>query len=320
MAPLARSPAVFERAARPASRGVVAIVVVAAGALVGACDRSPPPPSDFGRAELDEASLPGSGSIKVSGSSALQPLVNVAKEEFERSHPGVSVEVSAGGSHKGLADVASGVVQIGTSDVEAPPELAGDLVDHRVAVMAFAVMANAGPHNAGVRSLRTSDLAGVFSGTIDNWKALGGGDMPIVVIHRAVGSGTRAVFERAILRGAAASETRTEDNSGALVFKLERTPGAISYLATSFARESLRVFALDDGHGPVEPTDRNVFAGRYPLWSWEHFYTRGPAQGPTATFIEHVLSPRFQDATLPTVKGFLPVRAMGDAGAAGGAD
>ncbi len=57
-----------------------------------------------------------SGKLTVDGSSALQPLVQAAAAEFDQAN-GTQTSVSAGGSGKGLADAASGAVQIGMSDV-----------------------------------------------------------------------------------------------------------------------------------------------------------------------------------------------------------
>ena len=104
------------------------------GAALGlaACDRTPPPAPDkpAGSATTSSAEKAGTKqTVRVSGSSALQPLVNAAKEKFETDNRATSVEVSAGGSKKGLSDVAIGAVHIGDSDIFAPADMQG-LVDH----------------------------------------------------------------------------------------------------------------------------------------------------------------------------------------------
>ena len=183
--------------------------------------------------------------------------MNAAKEKFETTHGGPSIEVSAGGSKKGIADVASGAVQIGDSDIPAPDDLKGQLVDHKVAVVGFAAMANKGDFNAKVTSIAMKDLARIFTGEVKNWKDVGGGNQPIVVINRAPASGTRAVFGGIVLGGDKFVEGQTEDNSGALVAKLKQTKGAISYLALSFKDDDLVTLSLKgaDG-GVVEPDGR----------------------------------------------------------------
>jgi phosphate transport system substrate-binding protein len=289
----------------PFAAAVVAVLAVA-------CDKSAPPtpaPADSSGGKTAPQPTGDTGTVRVSGSSALQPLVNAAKEQFEQKNKGISVEVSAGGSKKGLADVAAGAVQIGDSDIFAPADLAGQLVDHKVAVVGFAAMANKGAGDK-VTALSMADLAKVFSGAVTNWKDLGGDPQPIVVINRAPNSGTRAVFGNIVLGGDKFVESQTEDNSGALVAKLKQTKGAISYLALSFADPDLRVLSLKKDKDVIEPTQANITAGTYPIWSYEHMFTKGAPTGATKVFLDYMTSADFQEHALPNVKGFIPVTQM----------
>ena len=172
----------------------------------------------------------------MSGSSALQPLVNAAKEKFEASHKGMSVEVSAGGSKKGLTDVASGAVQIGDSDIFAPPDLQGQLIDHKRRGRRLRCHGEQGAvQREGQGGLDARPGQGVHRAMTTNWKDLGGRR------SRSSSSIARPTPERAPSSGASfsaatsSSKAQTEDNSGALVAKLKQTKGAISYLALSFA-------------------------------------------------------------------------------------
>jgi phosphate transport system substrate-binding protein len=275
------------------------------------CDKTPPASEGpVASASTTAVATPTSeGPIRVSGSSALQPLVNAAKEKFETENKSASIEVSAGGSKKGLVDVGSGAVQIGDSDIFAAPDQK-DLVDHKVAVVGFAAMANKGPHNAKVAALGLDQLAKVFSGEIKSWKDLGGDAQPIVVINRAPASGTRTVFGNVVLGGDKFVESQTEDNSGALVAKLKQTKGAISYLALSFKDDDLVTLSLKIGADVVDPTPANIAEGKYPIWSYEHMYTKGPSTGTSKQFIDFILSQDFQTHVLANVKGFIPITSM----------
>jgi phosphate transport system substrate-binding protein len=290
-----------------------AAALAAAFSLI-ACDKEKPPaPAETTPAASAATVKPEetkNATVQVSGSSALQPLVNAAKEKFETTHKGTSVEVSAGGSKKGVADVASGAVQIGDSDIFAPEDLKSQLVDHKVAVVGFAAMANKGPFNEKVSALSIAEMAKIFTGATTNWKELGGQSQAIVVINRAPNSGTRAVFGNIVLGGDKFVESQTEDNSGALVAKLKQTKGAISYLALSFADPELQVFGLKSAAGMVKPESASITAGNYPIWSYEHMYTKGEPTGPAKQFLDYMLSPEFQEQVLPTVKGFIPVTQM----------
>lgn len=257
--------------------------------------------------EAQAESKPTTGIVRASGSSALLPLVNAAKEKFESEHRGISVEASAGGSKKGIADVASGAVHIGNSDIDAPEDLKGTLVDHKVAIVPFAIVANRGSFNEKVSQVSLEKLAQVFRGQVTSWSDLGGEAQPIVLINRATGSGTRAVVGSIVLGGDDFAEARTEDNSGALVAKLKQTKGSLSYVGLSFVDDELLTLAIETKDGVFAPTAENITSKRYPLWSYEHMFTRGEPSGPTKLFLDYVLSPAFQREVLPKVKGFLPV-------------
>jgi phosphate transport system substrate-binding protein len=296
---------------------ILAILAAAGTFGLVACDKSQPPGADktspagsVTTSAADPKAATGKQTIRASGSSALQPLVNAAKEKYEVDNKQTSVEVSAGGSKKGLADVASGAVHIGDSDIFAPDDMKASLVDHKVAVVGFAAMANKGAFNEKIPALTLEQMAKVFKGEVKDWKELGGSAQPIVVINRAAGSGTRTVFGNAILGGDKFVEGQTEDNSGALVAKLKQTKGAISYLALSFKDDSLVTIPLKTEKGNVDPTPETITSGTYPIWSYEHMYTKGQATGATKQFLDYVLSNDFQTKVVPTVKGFIPVTQM----------
>ena len=139
--------------------------------------------------------------------------------------------------------------------------------------------------------------------------SVGGGERPIVVINRPSGSGTRSVFARVVAGNDTFLESRTEDNSGALVTKLEQTEGAISYLALPYARDSLRAFAIRKDSQIIEPTAVNIAAGSYPLCAYEHLYTRNGVGEPSQQFLSYVQGSEFQHQ-IATLRGFVPITDM----------
>ena len=54
-----------------------------------------------------------SGEISLSGAFALYPLAVQWANEFQKLHPGVKIDVSAGGAGKGVTDAIAGVVDFG---------------------------------------------------------------------------------------------------------------------------------------------------------------------------------------------------------------
>lgn len=53
------------------------------------------------------------GKIRISGAWALYPMMVKWAEEYQKIHPGIKIDVSAGGAGKGMADALGGLVDIG---------------------------------------------------------------------------------------------------------------------------------------------------------------------------------------------------------------
>lgn len=247
-----------------------------------------------------------SGSLVISGSSAMQPLVAAAAEEFMNDHPNVDIQVNAGGSGTGLSQVAEGSVQIGNSDVFAEEKEgipADQLVDHKVAVVGMTAAVNP---KVGIKDISKEDLIKVFTGKITNWKELGGADQKIVLVNRPDSSGTRAVFNKFALDGATPAEGITEDSSNTVKKIINETDGAIGYLAFSyFTDDSVTPLGIDG----VEPTEENVQSGKFPVWAYQHSYTKGDADGLAKAFLDYLMSDDIQN-TLLKEQGYLPVTKM----------
>ncbi len=247
-----------------------------------------------------------SGSLVISGSSAMQPLVAAAAEEFMAENPNVDIQVNAGGSGTGLSQVSEGSVQIGNSDVFAEEKEgipAEQLVDHKVAVVGMTAAVNP---KVGIKNIKKEDLIKVFTGKITNWKELGGKDQKIVLVNRPDSSGTRAIFNKFALDGAAPAEGITEDSSNTVKKIINETDGAIGYLAFSyFTDDTVTPLAIDG----VEPTAENVQTGKFPVWAYQHSYTKGEPTELAKAFLDFMMSDVIQNGLLQE-QGYLPVTKM----------
>lgn len=240
--------------------------------------------------ESSDSSL--SGTITAAGSSALKPLADDAADSFLNDHPDASITIDAGGSGEGLKQVSEGTVDIGNSDVAAEDKLdetaAKELVDHQVCVVTMAPIVNKDVAEAGVKSLTKEQLISIFTGKTTNWKDVGGPDENIVLVTRPESSGTRATFQKYALDGnEEASNTSMEtDDSGVLLTNVKSTNGAIGYVALSYLTgdAGVETVAIDD----VEPTLENTYSGKYPVWTFEHMYTKGEPNEVTKAFLDYI--------------------------------
>lgn len=62
------------------------------------------------------------GTIVISGAWALYPMMTRWAEEYQKLHPGVEFDISAGGAGKGMADALAGAVDIGMVSRDITPE------------------------------------------------------------------------------------------------------------------------------------------------------------------------------------------------------
>ncbi|WP_144473704.1 phosphate ABC transporter substrate-binding protein [Bacillus pumilus] len=250
----------------------------------------------------DEAS----GSITISGSSAMQPLVLAAAEKFMDKHPKADIQVQAGGSGTGLSQVSEGSVQIGNSDVFAEEKDGIDakaLTDHKVAVVGMAAAVNP---EVGVKDISKDELKKIFTGKIKNWKELGGKDQKITLVNRPDSSGTRATFVKYALDGATPAEGITEDSSNTVKKLIAETPGAIGYLAFSYLTDDKIAPLSIDG---VKPEESNVESGKYTIWAYEHSYTKGEPDGLAKQFLDYLMSDEVQKEIVKD-QGYISVSNM----------
>ncbi|MFB7033453.1 phosphate ABC transporter substrate-binding protein [Bacillus altitudinis] len=250
----------------------------------------------------DEAS----GSITISGSSAMQPLVLAAAEKFMDKHPKADIQVQAGGSGTGLSQVSEGSVQIGNSDVFAEEKDGIDakaLKDHKVAVVGMAAAVNP---EVGVKDITKDELKKIFTGKIKNWKELGGKDQKITLVNRPDSSGTRATFVKYALDGATPAEGITEDSSNTVKKLIAETPGAIGYLAFSYLTDDKITPLSIDG---VKPEESNVESGKYTIWAYEHSYTKGEPEGLAKQFLDYLMSDEVQKEIVKD-QGYISVSNM----------
>ena len=247
--------------------------------------------------EAAEADEDLTGTITAAGSSALKPLVDDAADMFAEKYPNIAITIDAGGSGEGLKQVSEGTVNIGNSDVEASAKLdetqAKELVDHQVCVVTMAPIVNNDVKEGGVEDLTKQQLIDIFTGKTTNWKEVGGPDEDIVLVTRPESSGTRATFQKYALDGneEASNASMETDDSGVLLTNVKDTKGAIGYVALSYLTgdAGVETVAIDG----VEPTLENTYSGKYPVWTFEHMYTKGEPNEVVSAFLDYITGDKY---------------------------
>ena len=198
-----------------------------------------------------------SGSISMSGSTSMETFANALCESFMNLYPNVTVTAEFTGSSAGIESVLSGACDIGNSSRNlSEDEIAAGAVENIVAIDGIAVVTD--PANT-VSDLTKDQLVSIYTGEVTNWSEFGGESMPIIVIGREAGSGTRSAFEEILEIEDQCAYANELDSTGAVMARVASTPGAIGYISLDVLDDSVKALTLDG----VEATAENIQAGSY---------------------------------------------------------
>jgi phosphate transport system substrate-binding protein len=240
--------------------------------------------------------------LTLSGSTSLLPLAEKWTDAYRKDHPQLAIAVQGGGSTAGVQAAISGTAQIGlVSRALTPSELARA---RGIEVARDGVVLVVHPSNP-LRDVSLSAVRAAYADRIGSWLPLSGRRLPITLITREEGSGTRAAFEALVMGGERiASSALVQDSTGAVRQMVSSDPAALGYISIGLVDASVRPLRLDG----VEANERNIDAGRYPLVRPFLFVTRGQLSDPARDFIAWVGSPRA--LSLLRSEGLLPPRAV----------
>jgi phosphate transport system substrate-binding protein len=222
--------------------------------------------------------------VKLSGSTTVQPLAQFWASGYKSANPGSVITVAGGGSGAGFKDVAGGKVDIGMSSREKTSADPAGLIMHEVARDAIGVIVN--PKNK-VKRLTSAQVKGIFTGTITNWKQLGGANKAIVLVGRTGASGTYEFFKEKFLLGSRQSRrTKMYVSNGMVRSAVSRSPYAIGYVSISFINSRVRGLYING----VAPTKRNALNRTYPYVRDLYFITNGTPSASAQAFINYARS------------------------------
>ncbi|MDD1708996.1 MAG: phosphate ABC transporter substrate-binding protein [Methanoregulaceae archaeon] len=246
-------------------------------------------------------------SIKVTGSTTVLPIAQMAAESYMGTHPTADIQVTGGGSSVGVQAAGEKTADIGMSsrDVKSD-ELTRypDLVITTIGKDAVAIIVN--PSNS-ITSLTTAQIKDIYAGNYTNWNQVGGPDMTIVVVGRDSASGTREYFTSSIMGETKYVRTMLEKNSnGAVKQTITQTPGAIGYVGLGFIDNRVKAVKIDTNGAVVEPTVDNVLSGEYPLSRSLYMITNGQPDGLAKAYLAFILSSEGQ--SMLAQEGFVPVK------------
>ena len=236
--------------------------------------------------------------ITVAGSTSVEPFAELLAEHYMADHPNSSIYVQGGGSSAGIEAARSHAANIGMSSRSLKPT-EKDLLPVTIAKDAIAIIVHP---SSSIKNLPLDRIREIFSGKIENWKALGESSRPIHIVTREEGSGTRESFQHFVMGKVDISlGALVQDSNGAVRQLTATDPNAIGYISLGLVNDQVKAIQISG----VEPSLSNVHNDKYTLVRPFLFvFTQEPA-GESKSFLEFVLSPRAQKLLLK--EGLVPV-------------
>ncbi|MDP1846869.1 MAG: phosphate ABC transporter substrate-binding protein PstS family protein [Solirubrobacteraceae bacterium] len=257
-------------------------VVVATGALafgVAACGDDE---NDSGSSGTDAAAVSEnlSGSIRIDGSSTVEPVAQAAVELFAEQAPDVDISVGGVGTGDGFEKFCRGELQVADASRAIEKDeydacMKADItpVEVQVGIDGLSVIAHkdlAVPDDC----ISTDQLKKLLApgSKVTNYSALGDGfpDQKPSFFTPGTESGTYDFFTEVVLETDAEQRTgddvQTSPDDNQIVTGIEGTEGALGYVGFAFATanaDKVKILAVDGGDGCVKPELATIADGSY---------------------------------------------------------
>ena len=219
--------------------------------------------------------------ITAKGSDTMLILSQQWAEVYMKSHPGVNIAITGGGSGTGIAALLNGTTDICSASWPMNSAQVADFIkkfrrrphEYKVCMDAVAVFVN---KDNPVSQLSIPQLEKIFSGKITNWKQLGGRDAPISLYGRENSSGTYEFFKVHVLnRQDFAATTKAMPGTAAVIEAVANDVNAVGFGGIAYGHGVKHLsISKTDGGDAVEPTRENVYSDRYPIARYLFNYLR----------------------------------------------
>lgn len=251
--------------------------------------------------------------ITIKGSDTMVILAQRWAEVYMMKNKDVVIQVTGGGSGTGISALINGTTDICNSSRPMKNEEKLKLkakygttgVEIKVAVDGLSVYVN---EKNPVKELTIEEVRGIYTGKINNWKEVGGPDVPIIRYSRENNSGTYVYFKDKVLLGAdLAKKTQYLPGTAAVVNAVSKDKWGIGYGGAAYGKgiREVKIKKTKDSPG-YAPTKENIKSGVYPLSRFLFMYTVKKPEGAVKKFVDWILSPEGQKVVSEV--GYFPIR------------
>ncbi len=235
--------------------------------------------------------------LTIKGSDTMVILGQRWAENYMAKNPGISIQVTGGGSGTGIAALINGTTDIAESSrpmreaekAQTKATRGKDVVELPVALDGLAVYVH---EKNPIQELSIPQLKAIYTGAVKNWKEVGGGDERIILYSRENNSGTYAYFKEHVLENADFYPTaQTLPGTAAVIHAVARDTRGIGYGGIAYGKGIKHLRVKKDANSPgIEPSQENVVTGKYPISRYLFWYLAGQPAGELKKLTEWVMS------------------------------
>jgi phosphate transport system substrate-binding protein len=256
---------------------------------------------------------PGNDVITVKGSDTMVILAQRWAEQYMSTHPGVTIQVTGGGSGTGISALINGTTDI--CDASRPMKqsereklkqrfntLGVEIKSSRDGLAIYVQESNP------VKELTLQQLKDIYTGKTTNWKQVGGNDAKIILYSRENNSGTYVYFKDNVLEGEDyAASAQNMPGTAAVVNAVAKDKNGIGYGGAAYGKGIRFVKVKRDANSAgFEPNKESVMSGNYPISRFLYMYTRSKPTGALKEYIDWILSSEGQE--IVSKVGYFPVK------------
>lgn len=258
--------------------------------------------------------------IRIKGSDTMAALARQWAKTYQAKTPGVTLEMTASGSGRGIAALINGHVEIANSSRPLKSQEVRQMMRRSgkqpvvfvVGLDAVSVMVH--PLNP-LNGVSLKQLAEIYgrNGTIHHWRDLGVSvpgceTRDIVRISRKNNSGTYSFFRQDVFlkRRHFHINMTFVSNSETMVQRVAQAPCAIGYSGMGFVTATVKTLCIIKDEGScVPPTAASALDKRYPLARPLYMVTLGTPKKAVKAYLEWVVGPVGQE--ILRKHGFIPI-------------
>ncbi len=262
--------------------------------------------SILGIAGIDET-------ITVKGSDTMVILAQQWAEIYMKKSPGVTIQVTGGGSGTGIAALINGTTDIcnssrpmKSSEMQKLKEKYGSTgVEIKVARDGITLYVH---ESNKLAELTVEQIKWIYTGKVKNWKEVGGEDSKIILYSRENNSGTYVYFKEDVLMNEDFSaEAQNMPGTAAVVNAVANDKYGIGYGGAAYGKGIKELKVKQNANSlAYSPILENINSGKYPITRYLYMYTKSRPSGAMKEFIDWLLSKDGQEIVRKV--GYFPVK------------